>query len=224
MQNCVCANCAPAAILPFRLFGCPARRRIDRHVGGADEELGLAGDLAARGQLAAVADADRGLRSARRNRDRTPAWRRADRPRSDRRRAAPEGCGCRAPPRRADRSAARAGCGRGRSAAAPARCRSACRIVAAASAPRCARAPAPSVTFTASARPFSGSALASSSSRVARDRRRDLGGDDEPAGGDRLFQLAAGGLCCGHFRLSRTWTTGPLSRSHAPPISARESC
>jgi hypothetical protein len=39
----------------------PIFRRVDRHVGRTDEELGFAGHLAARGQLTAVADADRGL-------------------------------------------------------------------------------------------------------------------------------------------------------------------
>ena len=43
---------------PVRL---PAVRRIDRHVGGANEERGLAVDLAAGGQRALVAQAARGF-------------------------------------------------------------------------------------------------------------------------------------------------------------------
>ncbi len=39
----------------------PVCGRIDRHVGSANEEVGLAGDLAAREQFAAVADRDRGF-------------------------------------------------------------------------------------------------------------------------------------------------------------------
>ena len=38
MQNWVCTNCAPAAILAASVVGLPARRRIDRRVGGAEEE------------------------------------------------------------------------------------------------------------------------------------------------------------------------------------------
>ena len=38
MQNCVCTNWAPAATLAASFVRLPARRRIDRHVGGADEE------------------------------------------------------------------------------------------------------------------------------------------------------------------------------------------
>ncbi len=54
-----------------------------------------------------------------------------------------------------------------------------------------ARAPAPSVTLTASARPFSGAALATRSRGVARDRRRDLGGDDETVGGKLVLRASA---------------------------------
>jgi hypothetical protein len=47
--------------LPFRLFGTQSCGRVDRHVGCADEEIGLAGDFAARWQFAAIADFDRGF-------------------------------------------------------------------------------------------------------------------------------------------------------------------
>ena len=60
MQNWVCANCAAGRELALEAFRLPIRRRIDRHIGDADEEIRFAGDLAARGQFAAVADADRG--------------------------------------------------------------------------------------------------------------------------------------------------------------------
>ena len=47
--------------LSLEALGLPALRRIDRHVGRADEEVRLAGHLAAGGQFAAIANADRGL-------------------------------------------------------------------------------------------------------------------------------------------------------------------
>ena len=61
MQNWVCTNWAPAATLPRETFGCQSGRRIDRHVGGAEEERRLAGNLAPGRQLAVVAQPPRGL-------------------------------------------------------------------------------------------------------------------------------------------------------------------
>ena len=61
MQNCVCANCAPDFDLGGECVRLPAGGRIDRHVGGADEERGLAADLAPGGQRTVVAQAPRGF-------------------------------------------------------------------------------------------------------------------------------------------------------------------
>ena len=74
-----------------------------------------------------------------------------------------------------------------------------------------ARAPAPSVTLTASARPLSGAALASRSSRVARHRRRDLRGDDEAAGGELVLQRHhAASLSIDPRRQNQAWQPGKL--------------
>ena len=115
MQNWVCAKRAPAATLALSAVGLPVGLRIDRHVGGADEERGGCATLRPVGSspssrsLRAVAIsvceveiehrlgvgliAGLGLVAG----------------------EASGGCACRAPPRPSSRSAAPSGCGRGRS-------------------------------------------------------------------------------------------------------------
>ena len=96
---------------PLRL---PAGRRIDRIVGGAEEEIRRGRRPCGRTAIRPCRAAGARSRAAGADRDRTPAWRRAGRRRSDRRRAASACCARRRPPRRSDRSAGRCGCGRGR--------------------------------------------------------------------------------------------------------------
>ena len=65
-------------------------------------------------------------------------------------------------------------------------------IVAAVSAARCGRAPAPSVMLTASARPLSGRRLGQQFVAVGRDRRRHLGGDDKTPLAQLFLQVHGG--------------------------------
>jgi len=58
MQNCVCANCAPASIFFYQARGDPTVGRIDRRVGDADEKIRRAADPAPVRQFIQVADAD----------------------------------------------------------------------------------------------------------------------------------------------------------------------
>ena len=57
-------------------------------------------------------------------------------------------------------------------------------------APRCGRAPAPSVIFTASARPFSGKRLGQQFGAVGRHRRRHFRGDNKAPGVKLVLQVA----------------------------------
>ncbi len=198
MQNWVCANCAPAAILAGELVRLPVGRRIDRRVGRADEERALApATLRAGRQLVLSRMLARRLRSASPNRDRTPPWRRAGRRRSACRRssisrlwmpsaAAPIRSLCSAMRLRSRQASWRIGSmpalrqDRGGDGAL-----------------RCARAPAPSVTLTASASPCQRQRLRQQVAGIAGHRRHDLGGDDELPGPQSLFQ-ARGRRSLGH--------------------------
>ena len=145
----------------------PAGRRIDRIVGAAEEKIEADRRPCGRSAVRLCRAAAARSRAAGADRDRRPAWRRAGRPRSDRRRATSADCA------RPDAAAlSRSLCNAMRLRSRQVNCSTgsmpcSTRIAAAVTAPRCGRAPAPSVTLTASARPLSGSALASSSPRSA---------------------------------------------------------
>ena len=138
----------------------PAGRRIDRHVGRGDEELAPCRRPSCRSAARPCRASPPPPRSAPRCRSRTPAWRRAGRPASgssplsSSRLRMPSAAAaisslCRAMRLRSRQVSCRIG-------SMPSRIR----IAAAATEPMWARAPAPSVTLTASARPLSGAALA----------------------------------------------------------------
>ena len=192
MQNCVCTKSAPAATLARRPFGLPVRRRIDRHVGRAEDEVELARrSRCPDGSLSLRAHAMRPSRAARCCRDRTPAWRRAGRPPSDRRRASTSmlRMPSAAAPRRSPCSASRL---RSRQVIWKIGSMPLCtRKCAAARLERCTLAPAPSVTFTAVASALERQRAAQELGRIGGHRRRDLGGDDELAAAQPRLEVAA---------------------------------
>ena len=149
--------------LALEAFRLPAGRRIDRHVGGGDEEIAPCRRPCGRSAARPCRASPPPPWSAPRCRSRTPAWRRAGRPASG---SSPLSSSRLRMPSAA--AAIRSLCSAMRLRSRQVSCRIGSmpfcsRIEAAVTGPRCARAPAPSVTLTASARPLSGAALASRS-------------------------------------------------------------
>src|SRR6516162_896902 len=195
MQNCVCTNWAPAAIFVCRPFGCqPGGGSIGlsaapRKKSTQPEILRPEGNSPASRSRRAVSSSRYGSRS---NTGLASGWSPADgsSPRSTKRlctpvAAAPSRSLCKAMRLRSRQVSWRMG---SMSASTS--------IAAAASAPRCGRAPAPSVTLTASARPLSGNALASNSSRSA-----DTGGVTSAV----ITKCLARSLSCRVKAIATTW-------------------